>query len=73
MLNGATHSHPSSQVKAVKAESIMWTSEHTWPMLPWSCVILQSVPEEETKMNRASPLAAAESAAVDQSIGLHQN
>lgn len=35
---------PEVEVAAAKAASRMWTLENSYPMLPWSCVILDSVP-----------------------------
>lgn len=31
-------------VAAAKAASQMWTLEHAYPVLPWSCIVLESVP-----------------------------
>ena len=35
---------PEVEVKAAKAAAAMWTLEHVYPMLPWSCVVLESIP-----------------------------
>lgn len=32
------------EVAAAKAAAHMWTLQHAYPMLPWSCVVLESVP-----------------------------
>jgi isoamylase len=36
---------PEGEVAAARAALGMWTLEHAYPMLPWSCVVLESVPE----------------------------
>lgn len=35
---------PEEEVAAARAAAAMWTLEHAYPMLPWSCVVLESVP-----------------------------
>lgn len=34
---------PQSEVAAAGAATAMWTVEHIYPMLPWSCIVLESV------------------------------
>ena len=36
---------PAVEVSASRAALGMWTQEHCYPMLPWSCIVLESVPE----------------------------
>lgn len=31
----------------------MWTAAHTFPLLPWSCVVLESVPETVAHRTKA--------------------
>jgi isoamylase len=33
------------EVAAARVASAMYTQSHCWPVLPWSCVVLESVPE----------------------------
>jgi hypothetical protein len=33
----------------------MWTGNHTYPLLPWSCVVLESIPDTEVVALRARP------------------
>jgi len=44
-----------ADVNAARAASAMWTADHTYPMLPWSCIILESVLEDEANLLRAVP------------------
>jgi isoamylase len=37
---------PEVEVAAARAAIGMWTLEHAYPMLPWSCIVLESVPED---------------------------
>lgn len=49
------HTHlPSSQVLSkedvhrVRAENLMWTADFKYPLLPWSSIVLEAVPEQAT-------------------------
>lgn len=33
-------------VAAARRQMAMWTADHTYPVLPWSCIVLQSAPED---------------------------
>ncbi|KAG2454971.1 hypothetical protein HYH02_000797 [Chlamydomonas schloesseri] len=49
-------------VAAARRQMAMWTADHTFPVLPWSCVVLQSAPEDPAStsmIKRASQRAAA--------------
>ena len=35
---------PAEEVAAARAAAAMYAQEHAWPVLPWSCVVLESVP-----------------------------
>jgi isoamylase len=35
---------PATEVEAAQAAVAMWTTEHAYPMLPWSCIVLESIP-----------------------------
>jgi isoamylase len=36
---------PAEEVAAARAAAGMYAQEHAWPVLPWSCVVLESVPK----------------------------
>ncbi len=38
-------------VAAARRAQAMWTADHTMPVLPWSCVVLISSPEEPASTN----------------------
>jgi hypothetical protein len=39
-------------LKACGAAS-MWTAEHVYPVLPWSCIVLEAVPEVKAQIQRS--------------------
>lgn len=41
------------QVDNARAQMGMWTSEGCYPLLPYSSVVLEAVPEQHTKNGRA--------------------
>lgn len=52
------------EVAAARAAAGMWTAEHAYPLLPWSCIVLESIPEEHQpsmphSLQAASPLSSA--------------
>jgi isoamylase len=42
-----------ADVNEARAVSAMWTAEHAYPLLPWSCIVLESVPEETVAVVKA--------------------
>lgn len=40
-------------IKEARAASAMWMAEHAYPLLPYCCIILESVPEEEAAVVKA--------------------
>lgn len=34
------------EVAVARSAMGMWTAEHTYPVLPWACVVLTSVPDD---------------------------
>eukprot|EP00983_Pelagomonas_calceolata_P067931 1149683-Pelagomonas_calceolata.AAC.12 len=36
------------EVQRARAASLMWTADFKYPMLPWSSIVLEAVPESET-------------------------
>ena len=57
---------PASEVAEARAASSMWTAEHLYPLLPWSCIVLESVPEATTHVQRAAPVPVVEKKSVPQ-------
>lgn len=45
------------EVDAALGAASMWTAEHSFPLLPWSCVVMESVPEEAANRQRAARAA----------------
>ncbi|KAF5843397.1 glycoside hydrolase superfamily [Dunaliella salina] len=41
------------EVRRARAASLMWTADFKYPMLPWSSIMLEAVPESETHSLRA--------------------
>lgn len=35
---------PATEVEAARAAAAMWTNEHAYPILPWSSIVLESIP-----------------------------
>ena len=42
-----------ADINEARSVSAMWTAEHTYPLLPWSCIILESVPEDMVALSKA--------------------
>lgn len=42
-----------TEIKEARAVTAMWAAEHAYPLLPWSCIILESRAEDETALQRA--------------------
>ncbi|EFJ40420.1 1,4-alpha-glucan branching enzyme II, isoamylase, partial [Volvox carteri f. nagariensis] len=40
-----------ADVAAARRSMSMWTADHTYPVLPWSCIVLVSAPEDPTSTN----------------------
>lgn len=49
-------------VAAARQADAMWTAEHTYPLLPWSCVVLQSFPEDPATTLMRRPARAQQAA-----------
>jgi hypothetical protein len=32
------------------ADGAQWSAAHQYPMLPWSCIVLEAVPEEQVRV-----------------------
>ncbi|GIL94491.1 hypothetical protein Vretimale_670, partial [Volvox reticuliferus] len=47
-----------ADVAAARRSLAMWTTDHTYPVLPWSCIVLVSAPEDpaSTNMIRSVPI-----------------
>ena len=43
------------EIKEARAGDAMWTAEHLYPVLPWSCIVLEAVPEAKVQVPRAAP------------------
>ncbi len=43
-----------ADITEARAAMSMWTAERTYPLLPWSCIVLEAVPEERTNVKRAA-------------------
>ena len=61
-----TQELPASEVAEARASSSMWTAAHLYPLLPWSCIVLESVPEATTHVQRAAPVPVVEKKSVPQ-------
>lgn len=48
------------QLESAKAQMGMWTSEGCYPLLPYSSIVLEAVPEQQPQKGRP-PAAAAQS------------
>ena len=60
---------PEEEIEAARAAEAMWMLQHALPLLPWSCVVLESIPVDlQAKMpnNRrfSSPLRKSSSPAI---------
>jgi len=42
-----------ADVQQARAASQMWTADFKYPMLPWSSIVLEAVPESTTHSMRA--------------------
>lgn len=47
------------QLDSARAQMAMWTSEGCYPLLPYSSIVLEAVPEQQSQSGR--PAAAAQS------------
>lgn len=47
------------QLDSARAQMAMWTSEGCYPLLPYSSIVLEAVPEQQSQTGR--PVAAAQS------------
>ncbi|GIL64823.1 hypothetical protein Vafri_18680 [Volvox africanus] len=45
-------------VTAARRALAMWTADHTYPVLPWSCIVLVSAPEDPTATSMIRRTAA---------------
>eukprot|EP00887_Chlorella_sp_A99_P006221 scaffold3.g6221.t1 len=50
---------PEAEAATARAAMAMWTQAHAYPMLPWSCVVLESVPAAAAPGPRRAGGAAA--------------
>jgi len=49
----ADHDLSPDQVDTARAQMSMWTSEGCYPLLPYSSVVLEAVPEQQSQTGRA--------------------
>jgi hypothetical protein len=47
------------QLRTALGAAAMWTTSHAVPLLPYSCVVLESVPEAEARARMPPPWPAA--------------
>ncbi len=50
---------PAEQLRTALGAAAMWTTSHCMPLLPYSCVVLESVPEAEARAHMPSPWQAS--------------
>ena len=46
---------PEERLRVALGAAAMWTAAHAVPLLPYSCVVLESVPEAEARARMPSP------------------
>ena len=50
---------PEEKLRTALGAAAMWTTSHCMPLLPYSCVVLESVPEAEARAHMPSPWQVA--------------
>ena len=50
---------PAEKLHTALGAAAMWTTSHCMPLLPYSCVVLESVPEAEARAHMPSPWHAS--------------